>query len=155
MRKISITALTGLLCAALMPAVLSCADSNRSTEWADIDNSAWPYGKKIVFNAQHTDLTAAETVLLTIRHNDAYAYANVWVELKYRSPQADTLVADTFNVRLANSFGRWLGKGNGTLFSRSDTLALRHKVTPGSGFVLRHIMRVDTVRDIEQIGLAY
>ncbi|MDE6279234.1 MAG: gliding motility lipoprotein GldH, partial [Paramuribaculum sp.] len=60
---------------------------------------------------------------------------------------------DTLCIELADPFGRWLGTGQGA--SRQVKASLPHSVSVDSGrtIAVRHLMRLDTVPDIEQVGL--
>jgi gliding motility-associated lipoprotein GldH len=132
-----------------------CACSNlgsEHTEWCDIDNPGWRYGQTLTFNAD-SDSIAIDRLVVSIRHTNAYEYANLWLELSYAS--GDTIVADTFNVELADAFGKWHGTGTGISFQQNDTIVPRHRVNLGSPLHLRHVMRVDTLQNIDQIGLSY
>ena len=122
-------------------------------EWHTIAQDGWPYGNVLTFN-QKGDTMAMDTLVLTVRHTADYPYSNLWLELGYNT--ADTVaVADTLNVILADDYGHWLGKGSGTSFQRPDTIVLRRHAMPGSQLRLRHVMRVDTLREIEQVGITY
>jgi gliding motility-associated lipoprotein GldH len=142
---IATTILSATLCA--------CSDlGSEHTEWRDIDLPGWRYGQELVFNAD-SDSVAIDRLVLSVRHTDKYEYANLWLELSYAS--GDTVVADTFNIELADSFGKWYGTGTGVSFQQNDTLMPRHRVNLGSPLHLRHIMRIDTLKNIDQIGLSY
>ena len=119
--------------------------------WHDMDPAGWPYDNVIEF-AGPADSAAFDSVAITVRHSSAYAYSNLWLEVAYAT--ADTTAADTFNIMLADPFGHWFGKGSGLSFQRTDTLALSHTPNPGTAVKVRHVMRVDTLRDIEQLGLS-
>ncbi len=132
-----------------------CACSNQSsehTEWRDVDAPGWRYGQTFTFNAD-SDSIDISRVVVSVRHTNAYEYANLWLELSYNS--GDTVVADTFNIELADAFGKWHGTGTGISFQQNDTIVPRHRVNIGSPLQLRHIMRVDTLQNIDQIGISY
>lgn len=139
--------------AAVALLVSACAHHEGASEWKDIEDARWTYGDTLVFNAARTDSVPANLFVMTIRHTDGYEYANVWLEMAYLN--ADSLVADTFNIALADEFGHWLGSGNGVTFQYTDTLKPSRKVDLASPLRLRHIMRVDTLTEIERIGLTY
>ena len=86
-----------------------------------------------------------------VRHTAGYAYSNLWLEVSY--PSADSLPPDTVNVRLSNSFGDWYGKGLGLSYQLTDTVGRRLKLSAPATLSVRHIMRVDRLEDIEQIGV--
>ena len=123
------------------------------SEWQTISAGGWPYGDTLRFNADRADSAAVGGVALAVRHTDSYAYSNLWLEVAYT--HADSTVADTFNLVLADEFGRWHGKGSGVTFQFTDTVALSRRPDTASVIVVRHIMRVDTLHGIEQVGIAY
>ena len=62
---------------------------------------------------------------------------------------------DTINVPLADDFGRWYGRGVGVSFATIDTLPGSYTLLRQRPVYVRHIMRCDTLGDIEQIGLVF
>ena len=61
---------------------------------------------------------------------------------------------DTVNIPLSDRYGRWLGKGIGASFQTTDTVAtLLH--ASGSEVRIRHMMRCDTLRGINQLGIFF
>ena len=122
-------------------------------EWQSIDADGWRYGKLVVLNRDHDTIPGLDTVTIAVRHTGDYQYANLWLELRYYT--SDTIAADTFNITLADAYGNWLGKGTGTAYQRMQRVRTSKPVREGSILQLRHIMRVDTLREIEQIGIEY
>lgn len=123
-------------------------------EFKVVPDGEWKYGHTFVFN-EKGDTVAGEFEALefSVRHTDDYPYANLWVELNYNV--GDTTASDTFNIKLANEYGKWFGNGSGPVMQHTDTIRPRLTPNPGSPLRLRHIMRVDVLTDIEQIGLTY
>lgn len=121
-------------------------------EWKDIPDYGWRYGDTLTYNCGR-DTLEIDTIALTIRHTSGYPYANLWLEMSYET--GDTTGADTLNIALADEFGSWYGKGSGVLFQQTDTIIPRRPVNVASPVRLRHIMRTDTVPEIQQIGLTY
>lgn len=133
----------------------SCTDAEGTySEFKTVKNGSWNYKNVLTFNEKRDTLeTAGDLVILTVQHTDDYAFANLWVELSYL--HTDSLMSDTFNVFLADKYGKWLGSGTGPVVMHSDTLVLRNIPDTASFFLLRHIMRSDAVDNIEQIGLGF
>ena len=125
--------------------------------FAVIDNRGWSYGDTLTFapvtvgNDTVPAVSDFDAVMVTVVHTNSYQWANLWLEVSYRD--RDTTCVDTFDVTLADRLGRWLGHGTGITYQRADTLTLRHKPLADSDIKVRHIMRLDTLRDIEQIGI--
>lgn len=118
-----------------------------------IPDSEWHYDRALRFNAAGDTLGQVEAVAISVRHTNDYPYSNLWLEMAYNS--GDSLVADTFNLRLADEYGKWLGAGSGPVVMLTDTVRPRHIPDVASGYAVRHIMRIDVLPDVEQIGLTY
>lgn len=142
-------------CVLTAPLAVSCVGNDSAPgEFHSIPGAEWRYGQTIGFNeARDTIGGEIKAVELSVRHDNDYPYANLWVELAYNVK--DSLVADTFNVIMANEYGKWYGTGSGPVRMLSDTLKLRNRPDADSEFRLRHIMRVEALPDVEQVGLRY
>lgn len=123
------------------------------SEWHNIPADGWEYNDTLVFNADHADSASIGGLVLNVRHSASYAYSNLWLEISYMSN--DSVVADTFNVRVTDDFGRRYGTGSGVSFQLVDTVALRHRPDTATALGIRHIMRIDILEGIEQVGIAY
>lgn len=114
----------------------------------------WRYDSPVVFNQEGDSLPGNVTAtVVSLRHTNDYPYANIWLEIAYL--HRDSLTADTFDMRLADSFGRWLGSGSGPVITKTDTLRLRHNPDVRSEFRLRHIMRLDKLPEVEQVSMSF
>lgn len=136
--------------------VAACSVPQEQGSFVSVGADGWRYGdtvSHIVVPRDSADTLVTGTVAIAVRHTDAYGYANIWVEVSWLG--ADSLRRDTFDVRLADEYGRWLGTGIGVGFQKVDTLLRGVKVRAEQPLEVRHIMRVDTLPDIEQIGLIF
>lgn len=123
-------------------------------EFHSIDNRGWAYGDTLRYTPVYTDSIINGPLLLSVCHDDDYVYANLWVELSYRrNDPSRSWQKDTINLQLANRYGQWYGQGFGTSFQTSDTAIADYTLRRGDTLLLRHIMRVDTVSNITQVGL--
>lgn len=131
----------------------ACTSPERS-DFQSLPSEGWAYGDTLRFFAQGVDTLAADGALaVAVRHTNGYPYSNLWLEISL--PQADTVQADTVDIRLADPFGRWFGTGIGVSYQHVDTVYPRISIPGGAPVTVRHIMRVDTLADIEQIGLIF
>lgn len=137
----------------LILTVAACSrDKKIAGESYTLPGADWPYATGMTFNEKGDTMSSAVYgALLSVRHTHEYPYANLWLELAYSS--GDTLTADTFNIFLADSYGKWLGSGSGPVITKSDTLRLHKQPDPGSKFVLRHVMRTEVLPHVEQVGI--
>ena len=148
---------------AISAAVVSCGftgfrgngDDNYYSSFSAFENEEWSYYQPIEFfvDTLRDSIATGGTLLLSLRHTNGYEYSNLWIELSYQSE--DTIKSDTFNIVLADDYGRWRGSGIGPSLQISDTLYRNFTIRKGMKLHLRHIMRPDTLTEIEQIGIVY
>lgn len=134
----------------------ACSLPGEQGHYQSVGPDGWLYGDTVSHRIVLTDTTvtaATGSIAMAVRHTDAYEYSNIWVELTYHTPES--LRRDTFNVALADDYGRWLGTGVGVGFQKVDTLLRGVQIDPAYMLSVRHIMRADTLPDIEQIGLIF
>ncbi len=131
-------------------------DDNYFSAFATLPHARWAYSDAKTFEVDTLadSISQPGDVVLTVRHTSGYSYSNIWVELSM--DVADTAARrDTFNIRLADIYGRWLGKGMGTSLQKNDTLLRNVAIRRHQPIRLRHIMRTDTLSDIEQVGISF
>lgn len=150
-------AISRLVAAAVLCAATVCAGcspaGNSFSSYEFLPQDGWRYGDTIVFRPEMADSTATGELTLSLRHTNDYAYSNLWLEVSVRDSSRQ--FTDTINVVLADRLGRWLGRGIGTDFQSTDTIAPRIRMNRDTEIRVRHIMRVDNLTDVEQIGIAF
>ncbi len=135
-------------------ALAGCSQPEGSyAAFSALPGSSWPYPDTLLIEPSLPDSVAVGRLAVAVRHTNGYEYRNLWLEIS--TPMLDTLVTDTVNIGLADDYGRWYGRGIGVSYVTTDTLPGSYCLTRGSAVRVRHIMRVDTLRDIEQIGLIF
>ncbi len=150
MSKYLLLMLTGLL--ALFQ---SCGVSgNDYSEFQRLPEAGWLYNDSIRFVPETADSTAVGTLMVAVRHNNSYPYRNLWLEVT-RHDASGKLRVDTVNMQLCDRYGRWHGRGFGAEYQYADTLPGLTRVIKDSSIVVRHVMRVDNLADIEQIGVTF
>lgn len=122
------------------------------SDFRQIEPDGWSYDDTLLFTA---DVAPQARGILTValRHSIDYPYRNLWIETTLEGDSVSAPRRDTLCIELADPFGRWLGTGQGA--SRQVKASLPHSVSVDSGrtIAVRHLMRLDTVPDIEQVGL--
>lgn len=127
---------------------------NTYSDFRNLPKEGWAYNDTIMFIPSITDSVAQGDLSIALRHNNNYHYSNLWVEINY--PLNDsTIKSDTINITLADIYGKWHGKGIGPSFQIEKMVSENLNINKGDYFSIRHIMRVDTLLDIEQIGLFF
>lgn len=141
------------LAAVLTALCISCATSDEHGCYAPVDAEGWAYGDtlRLGFGPVDSDSLIEGRLAVTVRHSADYAYSNIWLEVSY--PPADSLIPDTLNLRLADSYGNWFGKGLGLSYQYCDTTDRRVTLKAPDTLNVRHIMRTDRLEAIEQIGV--
>lgn len=131
---------------------VACSTKAEHGSFAAVDAGGWNYGDSLYLTIDAPEDSVIEgNLAIVVRHSASYDYSNLWIEVSY--PSAENLSPDTFNIRLSDSFGNWYGKGLGLSFQHTDTVGRKLKLTAPATLSVRHIMRVDRLEDIEQIGL--
>ncbi|MDE6651853.1 MAG: gliding motility lipoprotein GldH [Paramuribaculum sp.] len=120
----------------------ACSSAGYYSGFEDIDPDGWAYGDTISFT---TDSCISSGMIIALRHNDSYPYKNIWIEI------SDSAHIDSVNIELCDIYGRWYGKGIGASYQIAAPVPF--DITPNTRLNIRHILRVDTVKGIEQIGL--
>lgn len=149
--------LVATCCVLLLSGCKEPAPLTEGASFKSIEADGWAYGQAYEFNPApaFTEPDGTARIAIAVRHSDAYLYSNLWLELATPVPGTDSLKLDTVNVPLADVYGKWLGRGVGVSYVTSDTLPGRYAFDDELPARVRHIMRVDTLKDIEQIGLIY
>lgn len=133
----------------------SCSPGhNTYSEFRNLPQEGWAYNDTIQFIPTITDSVAQGDLSIALRHNNNYHYSNLWLEINHTINDS-TIKRDTVNITLADVYGKWHGKGIGPSFQIEKLVSKNLKINKGDFFSVRHIMRVDTLQDIEQIGLFF
>lgn len=139
---------------ALMTVFSGCnPPGNEYSEYRHLPESGWRFNEPVAFAPVHPDSIARGFISVAVRHDNTYPYRALWLELSYKG--ANGVKRDTICLDLADDYGRWMGKGIGTSFQLADTLASPMTHVSGDSLVLRHIMRTDTLRGLNSIGLFF
>lgn len=143
-----------------MLAACSCIyNPNSYSCFSDIDpTEGWSYARTFVYLPQIGDSIACGRLELFVRHTNDYPYSNLWVELESHMPAPGGHVEirrDTFCITLADVYGNWQGRGQGTTFEKIDTLYMDYRLINGAPVRLRHVMRPERVEGLEKVGLIF
>lgn len=137
----------------LIATATSCTGGYQYIGYHDIPESGWPYGQQFDYTLSTKDSTMPGNLTLFITHDNSYEYSNLWLEISYKNSDNNQVV-DTFNIEMCDSYGNWFGKGIPGHYQLAKQLTSRPVSIPDSNVIsIRHIMRVDTLRSISQIGI--
>lgn len=131
-------------------------DDNRFSDFADLPRQGWLYTEPLEFEPDtlRDSIVNAGTMLISVRHGKDYLYRNLWLEVSYADTDS-TRHADTLNIELADAMGHWKGRGMGLSLELLDTVPGLMPLAEHRAVRVRHIMRADTLRGIERIGVVY
>lgn len=138
--------------------VASCGRDGRTySNWTHLPADGWAYGDTIILVPIDTTLHDNDSILhaplrLGVAHSNAFPYSNLWLEVTYQSDRY--IYRDTLNLELADVYGRWLGKGFGTGLQHEVILTPHADIDVRMPVAVRHIMRVDTLRGVDMIGVS-
>lgn len=131
----------------------ACSSRMETGQFRPVDAKGWLYGDTVRFDIESADSMLHGDVAVVVRHTAAYPYSNIWLEISHK--QCDSVVTDTANIVLADDFGNWQGRGAGLSFQRVDTVLRDVTIECPATIGVRHIMRVDVLTDIEQLGVIF
>lgn len=133
---------------------VGCTDSHRNlySEFHSLYEDGWRYGTEVFFTPVHADSLCNGRFVVALRHDNTYPYTDIRLEVTHWDD--DTHRHDTVDISLAGPYGQWLGSGIGMSFQVVDTLH-PSKHPSGTMVKLRHLMRTDTLRGINQVGLFF
>ena len=132
----------------------SCNTSSLYDEHTTIDKGNWYKDEMARFEVVVTDTIQLYDFYLNIRNNTDYRYSNLYVFLITKFPNSN-ISRDTIECLLANTEGKWLGKGWGPIKETEILLSanMRFPLQGKYEFVIQHAMRTDTLKGIQNIGI--
>lgn len=131
----------------------SCSERNEFAAYHTFGGEGWAYGDTIKYVATLADQKASGTLNVEVRHDNEYLFQNLWVEVTYESDCR--LKRDTVNIVMSDKFGHWTGSGFGSRYQVGAEVRGGVTLSDSSVVCIRHIMRVDTLRHIEEIGISF
>lgn len=113
----------------------------------------WSSKQKPTFHFTVSDTTSLYNVFFVIRHEDAYKYNNIWVNLSMKGPADSVMVRREFI--LGNNQQGWLGSGMDDIFEqRIPFNAKPAQLTKGTyTFTMQQDMREDPLDNIVNVGI--
>lgn len=145
-----------IMTAIFMTVMLACnPDPNRYSSYHDISlDDGWSYADTLTYIPLHADSVAMGEYWVCVRHTNNYPYANLWIELTYNDQEGKSH-ADTVNMTLADTYGHWLGQRLGLHYQHKVKATDRVGHVIGTPVKLCHIMRVDTLKEIDLVGVEF
>jgi len=118
--------------------------------------NSWAYNFRPVFKFEITDTTAAYQTYFLIRHTQAYPFSNIWVLVNIKQPDS-SVIKERINIPLAESTGKWLGRGMGEIWEQrlpinlGDSILFHKKGT--YEITMEQNMRVNPLPEVLHAGI--
>ncbi|MCF8366077.1 MAG: gliding motility lipoprotein GldH [Bacteroidales bacterium] len=146
-KRAALFLLTGLTLA-------SCDPSKMYDHSQKVPDSGWYTDSAVQFSLHMTDTLQAYNFYITVRNNDDYPYRNLYLFFNTSLPNRN-ITRDTIELILADTDGRWIGKGFGAL--RDNKILIRRNLMfPLKGvyqFGIEQAMREDCLLGITDVGI--
>ena len=143
-----------VFCLGILFFLLGC-DQNRIFEKHINLKGFWPQKSTQLFEFDIIDLGTPYQITGMVRNKNTYAFNNLYI--KYELVHEDSLIkTDLAEVILFESkTGKPLGTGMGSTFDRNFDLIKSYYFNTSGHYKMRltQFMRIDTLQDIDQIGL--
>ena len=120
-----------------------------------IPGSRWSRNFKATGTFEITDTSSFHNIYIVLRHTDAYAYNNIWLNIGVKSP-GDSMRFQKLDLSLGNDREGWEGTGMNDIWEVRKLIfgQPRRFVRPGVyEFSISHIMRDDPLPHIMSAGL--
>ncbi len=120
-----------------------------------IPKNNWQSAFQPTFDFEIKDLAASYNLFIVLRHTDAYAYNNIWLNIGTQSP-GDSMRYQKFDILLGSDAKGWEGTG------MDDIWEIRKLITNGPvkfnkagiyHFKVAQIMRQDPLPNVMNTGI--
>jgi gliding motility-associated lipoprotein GldH len=117
-----------------------------------IPNLKWQNNYNATGSFIITDTTSLYNVFVVLRHTDAYAYNNIWLNIGLQAP-GDSMKTQKINLPLGSDAQGWKGVGMNDIWEVREKIA-RLSLKKGSyAFSIAQIMRDNPLQHIMSVGL--
>lgn len=135
--------------------MLSCRQIDVYEKNTPISNYEWQSNFPAPGSFTIKDTTAFYNVSIVLRHTDAYAYNNIWLNVGLQSP-GDSMYFQKIDLLLGNDANGWEGSGMNDIWEVRKLLngqARRFKKAGTYQFKILQLMRDEPLQHIMSAGL--
>ena len=138
----------------LLSVFSSCNTLDLYEKSAAFTKHEWKTTDKPSFDFSITDTVSLYNIYVVIRHDDAYHYNNLWLNITTQSPNG-TPENQQLELTLANNTKGWLGMGIDDVYDhRLRITNTPIKLKKGNyHFTLQHTMREDPLPYVLSVGI--
>lgn len=136
----------------------SCIRSNVYEKNVSIPFNQWHSTDKQSFDFRISDTSATYQLYFTMRHTDAYPFANLWLNVRSNLPGESGDSAVKIEIPLAQADGKWLGRGMNEIWEHRMPLsrsgkAIKFNRSGNYHIELQQIMRSDPLPEVMSVGI--
>ena len=144
--------LIGFICLATI--LSGCGTLDVYEKTAFFPDHEWKTTDKPSFIFTIEDTVSAYHIFIILRHEDAYHYNNIWMNITTQAP-GDTVRTQQVNITLADNKKGWLGTGMDDVFDhRARITRLPVKLKKGKyTFTLQQNMREEPLQFVLNAGI--
>ncbi len=131
---------------------ISCNTLDVYEKAINFPSHEWSGKEKPSFNFQITDTSASYNIYFVIRHEDAYHFKNIWLNILVKDPDSSYNINREF-ILADNT--KWLGTGMDDIIQQRilfNTVPV-HLKKGNYNFVLQQIMREDPLPFVLSAGI--
>lgn len=134
--------------------IVSCDQNRVYEENYRIEGSKWARSQALKFQFAIEDTSQLYHLYFNFRHAGDYPFQNLYLFTKLKSPNG-LIAVDTAQMLLADSRGRWFGKGIGDIFDYQFKFKEYAKLEePGIyEFTVEHAMRKKVLPNVTDLGI--
>lgn len=133
--------------------IISCQTIDIFEKTTYFHQHEWSSKQKPTFHFEINDTTSLYNIFFVLRHEDAYNYNNIWINMEVKGPKDTVIIRREFI--LANNKKGWLGSGMDDVFEHR--IPFNNKPTPmykgAYTFTLQQDMREDPLNHILNAGI--
>ena len=138
--------------------LFSCTTFDLYEKAVAIPGHNWKSDFKPSFTFTIKDTVPAYQLYLILRHNDKYNYNNIYLNLKIKAPDKDTMQTARYDLPLANNENGWLASGMDDIYEHRIPLTPTGQQfyfkKPGNyTFTIEQIMRENPLKNVLNVGL--
>lgn len=133
----------------------SCDEGVVYYRFHSIKNSNWNQATAdFLIDSLTVDPDKRYDIVLEIVNNNQYLYQNIWL-LVQQNITDTTFVSDTVEITLADSHGKWLGKGSAGLYQLSVPYKASVALDSTRAYLvrIRQVMKDNPIKGIEKVGV--
>jgi gliding motility-associated lipoprotein GldH len=117
-----------------------------------IPNLKWQNNFNAIGSFIITDTTSLYNVFVVLRHTDAYAYNNIWLNIGLQAP-GDSMKTQKINLTLGSDAQGWEGVGMNDIWEVRKQIARLPLRKGDYAFSIAQVMRDNPLQHIMSVGL--